>query len=188
MVGSRHEREVERASVVGTARGRLGRAAGIRDARIVAASLMVVGPRRLTRPRDTVQDLANLLTRADEKNHAELLATHAAQLLSTTRMLESDPPTLHPDAAIEHLLAVIDAVQDERTGLSFVPAVVRRLNRAMAVSAAHDLLLTAARREVIELRPEGGLGRLSSEELALCPPGPAGTRLSWARRTSRVDA
>jgi hypothetical protein len=187
MVGSRHEREVERASAVGTARGRLGGAAGIRDARIVAASLMVVGPRRLTRPHDTVQDLANLLTRADE-NHAESLATHAAQLLSTTRMLESDPPTLHPDAALEHLLAVIDAVQDERTGLSFVPAVVRRLNRAMAVSAAHDLLLTAARREVIELRPEGGLGRLSSEELALCPPGPAGTRLSWARRTSRIDA
>jgi hypothetical protein len=69
-----------------------------------------------------------------------------------------------------------------------VPAIVRRLSAAMPLPDALELLMRAARRELIELRPEGGLGRLSEEELALCPPGPAGTRLSWARRSAGVTA
>jgi hypothetical protein len=86
------------------------------------------------------------------------------------------------------LLAALDAVRDVGSGMSFVPAVVRRLSAAMPVSEALELLMRAARRELIELRPEGGLGRLSGEELALCPPGPAGTRLSWARRSEGASA
>jgi hypothetical protein len=86
------------------------------------------------------------------------------------------------------LLVALDAVRDSRSGMSFVPAVVRRLSAAMPVSEALELLMRAARRELIELRPEGGLGRLSGEELALCPPGPAGTRLSWARRSEGASA
>jgi hypothetical protein len=86
------------------------------------------------------------------------------------------------------LLAALDAVRDVGSGMSFVPAVVRRLSAAMPVSEALELLMRAARRELIELRPEGGLGRLSGEELALCPPGPAGTRLSWARRNEGASA
>jgi hypothetical protein len=72
--------------------------------------------------------------------------------------------------------------------MSFVPAIVHQLSAAMPVSEALALLMRAARSELIELRPEGGLGRLSEEELALCPPGPAGTRLSWARRNAGVRA
>lgn len=86
------------------------------------------------------------------------------------------------------LLVALDAVRDAGSGMSFVPAVVRRLSAAMPVSEALELLMRAARRELIELRPEGGLGRLSGEELALCPPGPAGTRLSWARRSEGASA
>lgn len=97
-------------------------------------------------------------------------------------------PARTPVDALAQLLAALDAEHDERTGLSFVPAVVRRLSSAMTVSAAHDALLSAARRELVELRPEGGLARLSAEELAQCPPGPAGTLLSWARRGSGAGA
>jgi hypothetical protein len=86
------------------------------------------------------------------------------------------------------LLEALDAVRDTRNGMAFVPAIVRLLSAAMPVSEALELLLRAARRELIELRPEGGLGRLSDEELALCPPGPAGTRLSWARRSAGAAA
>lgn len=86
------------------------------------------------------------------------------------------------------LLAALDAVRDAGSGMSFVPAVVRRLSAAMPVPEALELLMGAARRELIELRPEGGFGRLSEEELALCPPGPAGTRLSWARRSAGARA
>jgi hypothetical protein len=96
-------------------------------------------------------------------------------------------PALAIDSIAE-LLSVIDAVRDSGSGMSFVPAIVRELGGAMPVADALELLMGAARRELIELRPEGGLGRLSDEELALCPRGPAGTRLSWARRTSGAAA
>jgi len=58
---------------------------------------------------------------------------------------------------------------------------VRRLLPAMSPAVAREMLLLAASRELVELRPEGGLGRLTPEDLELCPPGPARTRLSWAR-------
>lgn len=84
------------------------------------------------------------------------------------------------------VLDALDATRDERTGLSFVPRLMQRLLAAVPLSVAHEVLLAAARDEVIELRPEGGLGRLSAEELQLCPPGPGGTRLSWARRVEAL--
>jgi hypothetical protein len=46
--------------------------------------------------------------------------------------------------------------------------------------------VAAAMDGLLELRPEGGIHRLSDEELAACPEGPHGTRLSWARRTEVV--
>ena len=47
-------------------------------------------------------------------------------------------------------------------------------------------LLAAAMAGFLELRPEGGIKRLSEQELLVCPEGPHGTRLSWARRTEMV--
>lgn len=87
----------------------------------------------------------------------------------------------HQDA-MQALLEAVDAARDERTGLSFVPTVVGRLMPAWSQGAAVKLLVTAAERELLELRPEGGIGRLSPAELSVCPPGPHNTRLSWARR------
>jgi hypothetical protein len=107
---------------------------------------------------------------------------------SPSRGAAAAPRQVDPVAALSRLLAVVDAVRDERTGMSFVPAIVQRLSSDMAVTTAQEALLSAARQELIELRPEGGLGRLSGEELALCPPGPAGTRLSWARRSAEARA
>ena len=65
-------------------------------------------------------------------------------------------------------------------GLAFVPDAVRAL-AALGVPAVQGALLDAARAGLVELQPESGVGRLAEEELALCPPGPQGTRLSWAR-------
>jgi hypothetical protein len=187
MALSRDTREVERAPAVAVAAGDVRPDARGRDPGVIAVSLTGIGRRR-PRMLQNAEGLSNLRRARTEKIEVEVLASDLAQLLSTaTRMLEPDPPTPSPDAALAPVLDAIDAARDGRTGLSFVPAVVRRLTRTMALSAAHDALLTAARRELIELRPEGGLGRLSAEELASCPPGPAGTRLSWVRRTSRVE-
>lgn len=87
------------------------------------------------------------------------------------------------DPALSSVLSAVDATRDEQTGLSFVPAVVARLQPSLSSDAARDALLKAANSGLLELRPEGGINRLSAEELAQCPPGPQGTRLSWARRT-----
>ena len=90
------------------------------------------------------------------------------------------------DAALSRLLAAVDATRDAHTGLSFVPSIVLRLRPSFTSDTAREALLTAAHSGLLELRPEGGINRLSAEELSLCPPGPQGTRLSWARRTESV--
>lgn len=59
------------------------------------------------------------------------------------------------------------------TGLAFVPDVVAAVGR--------DALLAAASAELVELRPEGGLARLTPAERAACPAMRDGTPLSWCR-------
>jgi hypothetical protein len=83
---------------------------------------------------------------------------------------------------IERILAAVDATRDARSGLSFVPDIAKWIGTTMNAASARDALMLAASRGLLELRPEGGLNRLSEAELALCPPGPQGTRLSWVRR------
>lgn len=90
------------------------------------------------------------------------------------------------DPALSSLLSAVDATRDAQTGLSFVPSIVARLQPSFTSDAAREALLKAAHSGLLELRPEGGINRLSAEELSLCPPGPQGTRLSWARRTESV--
>jgi hypothetical protein len=116
---------------------------------------------------------------------AEAMAgvTDRAEARNGTRATRVSATTGKPsDEAMGALLAAVDSTRDVRTGLSFVPTVVGRLAPELETSAAVQLLLTAAERELLELRPEGGIGRLSEAELSVCPAGPHGTRLSWARR------
>jgi len=140
---------------------------------------------------EPVTELATLLKAAGRKKGATLLASDVNSLLSRIAALAAPAPkgaasprssTGIAENGLGQVLAALDATREERTGLSFVPRVVQQLIPHMHAAVAHQMLLTAARDELIELRPEGGLGRLTEEELALCPPGPGGTRLSWARR------
>lgn len=72
-------------------------------------------------------------------------------------------------------------------GLAFVPAVVEQaMSLGLTMLRAQQALLRLATDEVVELRPESGLGRLTQHEVDLCPT----TRdyltdrqvpLSWAR-------
>jgi hypothetical protein len=86
-------------------------------------------------------------------------------------------------ALVARVLSAVAATRDSQTGLSFVPAIVTELRPELTAQAATAILVAAAADGLLELRPEGGINRLSEEELAMCPPGPQGTRLSWARRT-----
>jgi hypothetical protein len=202
--------ELEREVAAAAARGDLQRVARGGLEFVVGPSQAVLGGQRLENLYEALCLLTKMLAVAGKKKNVGVLASDVEPMLSAaTHVLEADRISTpqpasgvkraadvapNPDAprsppgtpvdALAYLLAALDAACDERTGLSFVPAIVQRLSPAMTVSVAHDVLLSAARRELIELRPEGGLARLSAEELALCPPGPAGTRLSWARRGS----
>lgn len=80
-----------------------------------------------------------------------------------------------------HLKGILVALSDEDTGLASVPAVVRRLREEGPEVDAAQALLTAHRRGLVELRPEGGFGRLSPEDAALCPKGAGESPLSWVR-------
>jgi hypothetical protein len=63
-----------------------------------------------------------------------------------------------------------------------VPAIVRlMLACGFTLAEAHAMLDQAARFGAIELRPESGMGLLSEADAALCPSGPRGSILSYAR-------
>lgn len=85
-------------------------------------------------------------------------------------------------STMERVLAALDATTDDRMGMSFVPQIVARLRPQIDAKVVREALSDAAAGGLIELRPEGGLGRLTQEELDACLEGPQGTRLSWARR------
>jgi hypothetical protein len=66
-------------------------------------------------------------------------------------------------------------------GLAFVPRVIGNLAPELSAESVREALLEAARAGRIELRPEGGLARLSAAELEVCPKGAMGAALAWAR-------
>lgn len=87
-------------------------------------------------------------------------------------------PANAADAAV---LRLVTKYANGRTGLAFVPQIVRELG---GPEVAHPLLERLSREGRLELRPESGLARLKAEELRLALPGPQGTRLTWMRRVS----
>ncbi len=82
-------------------------------------------------------------------------------------------------AAGDPVALVVDAVRQHAsptTGLAPVPAIARALGRDV-----RDALLAAAAAGLVELRPESGVGLLAAADAELCPRGPDGWPLSWAR-------
>ena len=102
----------------------------------------------------------------------------------------SDPPSPVVDATPpksprgDHgaVLAAVRKREREGTRLAFVPAVLRELAQSMGREAAQRALLAAGDAGALELRPESGMGRLTADDAAWCPPGPQGSVLSWCRR------
>ena len=184
--------ELNRALVEAERAGRLRRVLRGKLEAFTGADTPVLAVEQISGLRKLLSGLEKALGQAARKKGMTLLSSDVAETLEEVRSLLSPAQRQHADSPSEvaaepaqdvaSLLAALDATRDERTGLSFVPKLVTRLLPAMPLAVAQSVLLAAARRELIELRPEGGLNRLAPEELELCPPGPGGTRLSWARR------
>lgn len=93
------------------------------------------------------------------------------------------------------MLAMIESAEEHGSDLAYIPDVVRA--SGLSPSAAKRKILDAHREGWIQLRPEGGMGRLSRADAELCPEGAGGLPLSWAkvlfdgltpnRRPVRVD-
>lgn len=160
---------------------------------LVGTDHKVLSPAEVNAIRLKLVALGKTLEKVTKKPGLSLLATDVAAALddATTAMNARAGMKVAPslatqrkpvDDALAALLEAVDSTRDERTGLSFVPAVVGRLAPRVEATGAVKLLVSAAERELLELRPEGGIGRLSEAELSVCPVGPHGTRLSWARR------
>jgi hypothetical protein len=69
----------------------------------------------------------------------------------------SSPATVKSsEAALLSLLAAVDATRDTHTGLSFVPSIVALLHPSF--TSAREVLLSAAHRGLLELRPGTAMG------------------------------
>lgn len=71
--------------------------------------------------------------------------------------------------------------QDARTGLMYVPDVVRAVEHRVPVDRVHAVLRVLVDRGVLELRAGAGGEHRPKEDAALCPPGPRKTVFSYAR-------
>jgi len=79
----------------------------------------------------------------------------------------------------DRLAQIVDAVRRHAspvTGLAPVPVIARALGRDI-----REPLLAAAAAGLVELRPESGVDLLAPADAELCPRGPDGWPLSWAR-------
>jgi hypothetical protein len=150
---------------------------------LVSSAADVVTGKELATTAARTSDLAKYLQRAARKTGMSVLRSDVRELLD--RALEDRGGTRRKaDAALQlpRVLRAVDNAKDATLGLSFVPKIVALLAPDLDRDAAKVALLDAASRGLLELRPEGGLGRLSEAERLACPEGPQGTRLSWARR------
>lgn len=152
---------------------------------IVAVGAAVLTPQAVDALAAQLGGVLKSLEKARKSGGLTLLSADVrAGLEQALHALPTAPKKLLPVADLESVLQTVDSVRDSKTGLSFIPHVVAQLSKTMSEKAATEALLKAAATDLLELRPEGGLARLSQAELALCPAGPQGTRLSWARRLS----
>jgi len=81
----------------------------------------------------------------------------------------------------EEVLRHLRSTADVTTRMVSVPAALRSLPATISLDVAREALETLAREQRIELRPESGVELLSPEAKALCPVGPRGSVLSYAR-------
>jgi hypothetical protein len=177
--------EARRAALLLVERGRAHLVLRTQSETLVAATADVVTGRELASVATRVADLAKQLQKAARKGKgAGVLRADLRESLEAVPTLRAQgvPRAAEPTGTLPRVLRAVDNARDAALGLSFVPKIVALLAPDLEPGAAKRALLEAASRGLVELRPEGGLGRLTDAERQACPEGPQGTRLSWARR------
>jgi hypothetical protein len=125
--------------------------------------------------------LAKVLKKVTAKGRARsILREDLAALLGPIERAAHPPAA---EARAEGPAAIVAAALGRVAvlGLARVPDLVEALDGQVTVADIHRALLAAHDAGEIELRPEAGGEFLSDEEARVCPPGPRGTVLSYAR-------
>jgi hypothetical protein len=177
--------EVRRTAIALTERGRARCVLRTASETLVPASAEVVADGDLATAAKRLSELAKRVQSAARKKGWAVLREDVEQALRAVLPVRSPggkPRESDGTPDLGRVLRAIEDASDAVVGLSFVPKVIDLLKVHADLASAQRALLDAASRGLVELRPEGGLGRLSSAELLACPEGPQGTRLSWARR------
>jgi hypothetical protein len=150
---------------------------------VAAPSDAVLSATELAAVRDLARDLGKVATavrgRAGQPARS-LWREDLVALLERARAAlgGTDPVALVVDAVRSHA--------SPTTGLAPVPAIARALGSRLP--DVREALLAAAAAGRVELRPESGVGLLAPADAELCPRGPDGWPLSWARELQRGGA
>jgi hypothetical protein len=147
---------------------------------------------RLARDLEHALQWVRRVTRSPKRPRAELLAKDVADLLERLGALAprgaharsvTPVPSGAPSSLLERVTHAAVQLAAAHNGLAPVPLLVRAIDASTA--SVHAALLEGHARGWLELQPESSMGRLGTDDLALCPPGPEGTRLSWVRPIDR---
>lgn len=129
-----------------------------------------------------VDELRRLKAELDRLLRATRAGSQPRRLLrSDVERLLSQLPAGDQVHHTEALL--IEGLKDLSTGdpIVFVPDLVRSVAARLTAEQAKSALLSLARRQRVELRPESASGLLAPVDAALCPPGAGGVPLSYVR-------
>jgi hypothetical protein len=102
----------------------------------------------------------------------------ASSLIGLARYHDRKELQLNPKSAVYNVALTLAGRSS--VSLAFVPTIVERFPE-LTPEQVQQLLLQLDREGLIELRPDGGWGRFSTSELAVCPDGPDNSKLLWAR-------
>ena len=177
--------EVRQAAVALAESGRARRVLRTTTETLVPVSAHVVAGDDLAIAAKRLSQIAKQFQSASKKGKGcGVLREDIEQALASVLDRPRGSSHVQPDRTpnLDRVLRAIDAAKDVTMGLSFVPKVIGLLSVDLDLATAHRALLEADSRGLVELRPEGGLSRLTDTERKACPEGPRGTCLSWVRR------
>jgi hypothetical protein len=130
--------------------------------------------RRATRPS---RGGPSALLAADVTALVARLSIGASGIATSAPVSSAGPPAA--SALLDRVASTARELATHHGGLAPVPQLVRAIGAPTA--SVHAALLEGYARGWFELQPESSMGRFGAEDIALCLPGPAGTRLSWVR-------
>jgi hypothetical protein len=143
---------------------------------VAAPSGQVLAAAELAAMRDLARDLGKAVSSLRGKAGQPARSLWRADLVA---LVEPARAALGGGDAVALVLDAVRSHASPTTGLAPVPAIARALGPRLP--DVREALLAAAAAGLVELRPESGVGLLAPADAELCPRGPDGWPLSWAR-------